>query len=148
MKMLAWLDRFSSGYHDLMYGRDAHGHSYWAGGLRQTSNEELSALCQDIADQKERMMKAKYDFSQPYPLPATKACHACGQRLPLKAGEFVEFITNLGQARVQQGIVTKVYSEGRAVSILGLDGREYARERAFVTRLHGYYRVTEREVMR
>lgn len=73
-----------------------------------------------------------------------KKCHACGQKLPLKVGDIVE--TNTPRAWV--GMVTALSAlreEKQTAHVVGFDGsqRDYAVR--YLTRAHGYYRITERE---
>ena len=76
-----------------------------------------------------------------------KKCHACGQKLPLRMGDVVS-----GQK----------YRKGRFVGITGIVNSvfgDYANVTEFqtgesgtfntnkLTRLHGYFRITEREAL-
>lgn len=73
-----------------------------------------------------------------------KACHACGQRLPLKVGEIVEG-RHTGTGVTFSGIVTSVTFS--YASITTLKGTSLTHPIHLLTRLHGYYRITSRESM-
>lgn len=73
-----------------------------------------------------------------------KKCHACGQKLPLKVGDVV------GGKRWQtresfEGIVTGILLDFAHVTTFR--GTRISHPLKGLTRLHGYYRITERESM-
>jgi len=70
-----------------------------------------------------------------------KKCHACGQKLPLKTGDVVE---GEGASGVRhRGTVLVTGSSW--TDIVGFDRvRRSVRTKGLV-RLHGYFRITERE---
>jgi len=71
-----------------------------------------------------------------------KKCHACGQKLPLKVGDVVAGKATSGYKT--QGIVIEVM--GTTAKVQPFDGTNalhWAEHQ--LTRLHGYYRITERE---
>ena len=72
-----------------------------------------------------------------------KKCFNCGQKLPLKAGDKVEFY-HTGTGALFQGIVTAVTASWASVTSLR-DGRSVTQPIHKMTRLRGYYRITERE---
>lgn len=99
-------------------------------GLKQTVHEELNTLCHDIVEEKKM-----------------KKCHACGQKLPLKVGDVVEAIPPKGYGRTSkfQGTVVGVPTN-RTADLVAFDGARYwSVPYGQITRLHGYYRITERE---
>lgn len=74
-----------------------------------------------------------------------KKCHACGQKLPLKAGDVVEGV-RLG--KLFQGVIT-LCSMFDYVHVVTFDGRLLINvPQTTLTRLHGYYRITSREPRR
>lgn len=75
-----------------------------------------------------------------------KTCHACGQTLPLKVGQVVEYRRVATGKPPCHGIITRVMEDGH-FHILAFDGGDAIRHRSALTRLHGYYRITEREAL-
>lgn len=72
-----------------------------------------------------------------------KKCHACGQKLPLKAGDIVEGRVN---GRLRRGLV-EIPGQTIATMIELGSGSVFALAHRDLTRLHGYYRITEREAL-
>ncbi len=72
-----------------------------------------------------------------------KTCHACGQKLPLKCGQWVEWTHN---GRSVRGVVTSLGQDGYFADLMTQDGEDvFSVKVTRLTRLHGYYRITERE---
>lgn len=71
-----------------------------------------------------------------------KACHACGQKLPLKVGDVVEGTVFGGDGK-RQGIVLVTGTTWTDIQTFA--GTRLVLKTKGLTRLHGYYRVTERE---
>jgi hypothetical protein len=78
-----------------------------------------------------------------------KNCHVCGQKLPLKPGQLVEF--NDSGRYAEQGIVVRLFmglGQTPYAEVMGLvDGCGHNFPVSSLTRLHGYYRITEREAL-
>lgn len=75
-----------------------------------------------------------------------KTCHACGQKLPLKVGDMVEGRRETFSQRVVQGMVANTSDTYVVVHEWGT-GAVVTLRRASCVRLHGYYRITEREAL-
>jgi hypothetical protein len=73
-----------------------------------------------------------------------KKCHACGQKLPLKAGNVVEFV-HTGTHRRMRGVIVNANLSYEAASLVTFDGESLSHPKRLLTRCHGYYRITERE---
>ena len=70
-----------------------------------------------------------------------KKCHACGQKLPIQLGNIVEG-RFLGEPF--RGIVTSILGDSYWVKQFNTPST-ISFNVAGLTRLHGYYRITERE---
>ena len=129
-----------------VYGQPGYGASYYQSGLRRPYPDDqhmheriLAHRARKAAMDKqmvEQIQRAKEEADM-------KKCHACGQKLPLKAGDKVEFY-HTGTGALFQGIVTAVTASWASVTSLH-DGRSVTQPIHKMTRLRGYYRITERE---
>lgn len=100
-------------------------------------------------------LRKRYEFGKHYGMGAKrlqeilmKTCHACGQKLPLKVGDVVARYPMAGETRkTVTGIVTGLVpgSSSCSVNILSFDGSMFVSYPKYLTRLHGYYRITSRE---
>lgn len=72
-----------------------------------------------------------------------KKCHACGQKLPLKVGDVVEGTLGAFGKKIQ-GLVVNLSDLYVVVTRFNTGVQETLSRRQCV-RLHGYYRITERE---
>lgn len=78
-----------------------------------------------------------------------KKCYACGQRLPLKVGDIVDAPNPFRAGARFRGVVVALEDwPGTVVSVQGvgpIDRRCLRFQRETLSRLHGYFRTTERE---
>lgn len=73
-----------------------------------------------------------------------KKCHACGQKLPLKVGDIVE---GKHEGKVLTGMVVHAPTAGQWADVTTFSGQKLLLHVKAITRLHGYYRITERETL-
>ncbi len=75
-----------------------------------------------------------------------KRCEACKQKLPLGAGDLVEG-THMGTGELFQGMVVKATAGKVFVSVVTFTGQYLSQPTYLLTRLHGVFRIEERETI-
>jgi hypothetical protein len=75
-----------------------------------------------------------------------KRCEACKQKLPLGAGDLVEG-THTATGELFQGMVVKATANKYFVSVITFTGQYLSQPAHLLTRLHGLFRIEERETI-